>query len=98
MKEGRFQIVRIGNHFTRSNFLVGSSVKTKFADAQAFLRTNWRPKRAAGQWAGFVELASSSFRMECGARFTIGEFSEALVGDLSFVQYAGRRIARKFPA
>ena len=98
LKEGQFKIIRVRNHFTRGNFLVGSPMKTKFADSQPFLRTNGRPKRAARHRPRLIELTSSSFRIERGTGLIVGKFSETLFGDLPFVQHARRGIAREFPS
>src|ERR1700730_10683167 len=89
----RLQVVGIGLHLACRNFLVGSALKTKFANAKTILRTDRGTEYAASHGTRFIQLAHSSFRIEHRARLVVGEIRKPLRRLVAFIENATRWIA-----
>lgn len=57
----------------------------KFANAQALLGTDWRPKRATSHRPRFVEFTIPGVGIKGGAGLVVGELSESLFGKISLI-------------
>src|SRR5579859_7236385 len=95
LQELSFQIVGIGNHLTRGNFLVSRAVVTEFANSQPFFGPNWWAEDTAGHRARFVQFAQPSFRIEHRTWLIIGKIFKALASLLALAQDSGRGISGK---
>ena len=95
LKQGGFQILRIGIHFARGNLLVGGALKTQLTNAQALLRAHRWSEDPTSHRASFIELTESSRRIERGARLMVRKLGKALFRLLAFIQQAAGRISGK---
>src|SRR5579872_1441651 len=94
-QELSFQVVGVGNHLTRGNFLVSRAVVTEFANSQTFSGPNRGPEDATGHRARFVQFAQPRLRIEHRTRLIIGKIFKALASLLALAQDSGRGISGK---
>jgi hypothetical protein len=97
LNQRQFQVVRIRFHLAGGDLFIAGAGITKFATSQTPVGsgTHGRTKDPASHGPEGVQIAHPSHWIESGARFIVGETSEASFGVVIFAENSCGRIARK---